>query len=725
VRIATWSSVRHRPLVSGNCQSIPARRPLPESVSERYHHCLITDNRSDQVPEDRLTLPEFLRVAAPVALPTTLLWLSSYLLLVAAARRLDAADLGAAVTCVALFLIFDAGITPIRRPSPRASSSQAPKAVVRSRRSLLLDLGPLTLLFLVASPFLSLVFHLGWEPLTLLLPAVIAAGLRNRSRLHEHPGPKSLGPPLIGGVARMLAGIGLVAMGLGLTGVLLALLAGEVTMLVLELLTRARAVSPRDVSLPVRYSFAAAYPYSVVASVSLALFAHADVLLARHFLPRAAAGEYAGAAMVARSLLFVAAAVTLVLQARVARVQSGDPFRWLRHWVATGAAGVLTAGLALVLFRGPVLRGLLGPDAVSGIGAFPLIVAAVGLLAIVWQLSYFHWLVGSNAHILTIIGILVEVVVVLAVLPATDDRIALVMLVAVGLTAVLQYQAAWAITRWSPPLSLLRTHEEVGLGPAVAERPTMVELSIIVPCHNAGPGLHDFLGRLERELSAGGSYEIVVVSDGSTDETFGIARELASPTLRVVHYPERSGKGHALRVGLSRARGQYVGFIDSDGDIDPRAIGPFLALMRLYQPDIVLGSKRHPMSQVAYPPLRRVMSWVYHKLTRLLFRVNVRDTQTGLKVVRRAVLVAVLPRMFEKRYAWDLELLVVARMLGFTKVFEAPVRIEYRFSSQVNPNAAFRIILDSVAIFYRRYILNSYRHTAYRLAVIRDDQARV
>jgi glycosyltransferase involved in cell wall biosynthesis len=344
------------------------------------------------------------------------------------------------------------------------------------------------------------------------------------------------------------------------------------------------------------------------------------------------------------------------------------------------------------------------------------------LVAIVWQLSYFHLVVDSRAYVLTLVGLVAEVLA-FAVLQATDDRIAVAVLVTAGVTAVLQYQAGWAITRWSPPLSLLRPHEELLGESAPAEPSEGVLLSIIVPCHNSGPGLRDFLARLEGQLSALGSNEIVLVSDGSTDDTLVIARELASATLRVVHYPDRSGKGHALRVGLSRARGEYVGFIDSDGDIDPQAIGPFLSLMDLYQPDVVLGSKRHPMSEVAYPPLRRVMSWVYHKLTRLLFRVNVRDTQTGLKVIRRDVLSAVLPRMFEKRYAWDLELLVVARMLGFTRVFEAPVRIDYRFSSQVDPNAAFRIILDSVAIFYRRFILNSYRHTAHRLAVIRDDEA--
>jgi glycosyltransferase involved in cell wall biosynthesis len=176
-----------------------------------------------------------------------------------------------------------------------------------------------------------------------------------------------------------------------------------------------------------------------------------------------------------------------------------------------------------------------------------------------------------------------------------------------------------------------------------------------------------------------------------------------------LHYPDRVGKGHALRVGLAEARGRYVAFIDGDGDIDPEGLRPFLALMELYSPDIVLGSKRHPLSEVDYPLIRRVLSWMYHALGRVLFRVNVSDTQTGLKLIRRDVLAAVLPRMLEKRYAFDLELLVVARSLGYSRVFEAPVRINYRFSSQVDVGAAARILLDTLAIFYRRYVLETYR----------------
>ena len=71
--------------------------------------------------------------------------------------------------------------------------------------------------------------------------------------------------------------------------------------------------------------------------------------------------------------------------------------------------------------------------------------------------------------------------------------------------------------------------------------------------------------------------------------------------------------------------------------------------------------------------------------------------------------------MLEKRYAFDLEFLVVARSLGFTRVFEAPVRIHYRFASQVDLRSVLGIGLDTLAIFYRHYILNTYQRAGERL----------
>src|SRR6266550_6837161 len=152
-----------------------------------------------------------------------------------------------------------------------------------------------------------------------------------------------------------------------------------------------------------------------------------------------------------------------------------------------------------------------------------------------------------------------------------------------------------AFLSWSRPLGGVSPHEELirAVGAEMDRSP--VELSIVLPCHNAGPQLEAFIGSLRENLDSQVPTEIIVVSDGSTDETVRIAGDFASDTVRVFHYPDRLGKGHALRVGLNQARGDYVAFIDSDGDVDPEAIVPFLSLVELYQPDIVLGSKRHPM----------------------------------------------------------------------------------------------------------------------------------
>ncbi len=335
----------------------------------------------------------------------------------------------------------------------------------------------------------------------------------------------------------------------------------------------------------------------------------------------------------------------------------------------------------------------------------PLLAVAMGLLALVNVLVYFHVAMGSKTYRFVFAAVALE---------AGADRRSSTRLpsrsrpsssAVSGLVAVLQYHAATAVCRWRPE-PLPDDHDAFALS-----APSTLELSVVLPCHNAGAGLRDVLRRLGRELEEVGSYEVIVVSDGSTDATVSIAGEFEGNGVRTLQYPLRSGKGQALRIGLSEARGRYIAFLDADGDIDPEALRPFLTLMSLYEPDIVLGSKRHPLSEVRYPPLRRLLSWTYHLLGRLLFRVNVRDTQTGLKLIRRDVLAAVLPRMLEKRYAFDLELLVVARRLGFTRVFEAPVRIEYQFASQVNVGAALRIFLDTLAIFYRRYILNSYART--------------
>jgi glycosyltransferase involved in cell wall biosynthesis len=235
-------------------------------------------------------------------------------------------------------------------------------------------------------------------------------------------------------------------------------------------------------------------------------------------------------------------------------------------------------------------------------------------------------------------------------------------------------------------------------------------LSVIVPAYREARHIRENLSRLVAELDTlSTTYEVIVVSDGNTDRTAREAERVVSPHIKVIEYNRNMGKGYALRCGVSHSSGELVTFIDADMELDPRYIKGFVAVMESFDCDGVIGSKRHPMSNVRYPILRRFQSVVYQLLIRLLFHLKVRDTQTGLKLFRRQLLVESVPLLAIKRFAFDLELLVVARMLGYRKIMEAPVDLEYKFDSTVDAKSAWRILWDTAAIFYRLRLRRYYQ----------------
>ncbi len=262
--------------------------------------------------------------------------------------------------------------------------------------------------------------------------------------------------------------------------------------------------------------------------------------------------------------------------------------------------------------------------------------------------------------------------------------------------------------------------------PATEERraPAQVQLSVVVPAYREGKRIYQNITRLLDELNKlDATYEVVIVSDGNTDDTVREARRVRSPRVRVFHYPMNIGKGFALSLGVDQSIGDLVTFIDADMELDPANIAGFIDLMQSSNCDAVIGSKRHPMSKVAYPTFRRFQSFAYQLLVRLLFNLNVRDTQTGLKLFRRQVLQESLPLLAIKRFAFDLELLVVARYLGYGNVCEAPISLNYQFESTVNLRSAWRVLWDTAAIFYRLRIRRYYKRRQRDLASREADQS--
>ncbi len=235
------------------------------------------------------------------------------------------------------------------------------------------------------------------------------------------------------------------------------------------------------------------------------------------------------------------------------------------------------------------------------------------------------------------------------------------------------------------------------------------KISIIIPAYNEGAHIHDNLREFESTLSKlGCDYELIVVDDGSTDNTYEAASKLANGHVKVLTYPENQGKGYALKYGMTHVTGDRVTFIDSDLDLHPDQIAVFNDYMSENGTDIVIGSKRHPRSKVDYPLERRFLSLCYQIFVRFLFGLNLTDTQAGLKLFKRDALQKVLPRVLVKRYAFDLELLVVADSLGY-KIVEAPIVLNYKFNgSGVGWKAIRNIFIDTCAVFYRSRILKYY-----------------
>lgn len=207
-------------------------------------------------------------------------------------------------------------------------------------------------------------------------------------------------------------------------------------------------------------------------------------------------------------------------------------------------------------------------------------------------------------------------------------------------------------------------------------------------------------------------YEIIVVVDGLLDRTYERAKTIENNDVKVLGYERNHGKGYAVKYGILKAKGDIVGFIDAGMDINPAGIALFIDLMDFQNADIIIGSKLHPQSQVNYPSLRKILSWGYRFLTHILFGFDVRDTQVGLKFFRKKVAHDIFSRIAVKKFAFDVEVLAVAEILGYKKIYEGPIALDFSGANSIKSTNFWKIILlmlwDTMAVFYRLKIIHYY-----------------
>jgi dolichol-phosphate mannosyltransferase len=227
----------------------------------------------------------------------------------------------------------------------------------------------------------------------------------------------------------------------------------------------------------------------------------------------------------------------------------------------------------------------------------------------------------------------------------------------------------------------------------------MDHISIIIPVFNEEAKISAVLKSISEFLKPDfQNYEIILINDGSEDNTLKISLEAQrlDSHIKVLSYGKNRGKGYAVRQGVLNSIGDIVIFLDGDLDISHKHISDYIKHLGAY--DLVIASKTHPLSVVTAPVIRKFLSRMFNLIVRLLLGITMKDTQSGLKVGRGLALRTIFENMFTNRYAFDVELLVIASRQGL-KIKELPITIT--LDCLFNVREAVRMFLDILRIAYK------------------------
>ena len=232
-------------------------------------------------------------------------------------------------------------------------------------------------------------------------------------------------------------------------------------------------------------------------------------------------------------------------------------------------------------------------------------------------------------------------------------------------------------------------------------------LSVVLPAYNEEETISLVIERTDSAAKKTGlRYELLVVDDGSEDDTRQevLRYSKRNGSVRLVGYADNLGKGFALTRGFFNSLGDLIVFLDADTDVEPEGVVDFVDALR--DADLVIASKRLPKSKIEAPFSRKLLGYGFNVIVRLLVGIDIKDTQTGLKAVRKSALRQVFPLLSIKRYAFDVELIAVSKLLNL-RIVELPV--ELRLNKGFKIREIFRMLLDVLGIAYRLSIAKSYQ----------------
>lgn len=224
------------------------------------------------------------------------------------------------------------------------------------------------------------------------------------------------------------------------------------------------------------------------------------------------------------------------------------------------------------------------------------------------------------------------------------------------------------------------------------------ELSVFLPCYNEAGNLpktaKNVLENLERVAE---KYELIIVNDGSKDNTLKVAEELTAKdkNIRIVNHPANRGYGAAFKSGLYAAKYAWISFIDADGQFDFSEIDQFIKIQNETAADLVIGYYR----QRQVPFFRKLNSFAWQTVVFLLFGLRVRDIDCGFKLINKKVVDSIAKLESERGAFISSEFLIKAKKKGY-RIVEIPVTHYPRLKGE-GTGAKLNVIIKSFVDLFR------------------------
>lgn len=230
-----------------------------------------------------------------------------------------------------------------------------------------------------------------------------------------------------------------------------------------------------------------------------------------------------------------------------------------------------------------------------------------------------------------------------------------------------------------------------------------MELSLIIPTYNEGKNIEAtlkiMLDFLETNFE---SFEMIVVDDGSKDQTVSVLKSIKHPSLVLLPLKENKGKGNAIKAGMLKAQGHYCFFTDADLPYELKNIKNAIEISKKTKSSLVIGSRHlyEKKHAIDYPFHRKIMSKGFSIYNKVILNLGITDTQCGFKGFTYQAAKTIFPLVTIEGFGFDVEVLFIAKNKGL-KIELIPVSMRYTDDSKVNIiKDSLKMMKDTLKIRY-------------------------